>query len=142
MPDAISEYQKWKQQGETLKAQAKQAIETRFRELLVEAVKLSQEYQADFGTILKPPPPVTGFRYKTGSKSAAKKGTADKTAASASEKKTPAPESDPKVLELKKKLAHAKRKLDVVKTSGKSTRAVEDQIYEIEDALRLATAGS
>ena len=50
MADAISEYQKWKQQGENLKMQAKQAIESRFRELLTEAVSLAEEYRADFGT--------------------------------------------------------------------------------------------
>ena len=35
--DPISEYQKWKQQGESLRAQAKQAMEGRFRDLLTEA---------------------------------------------------------------------------------------------------------
>lgn len=56
MPDVISEYQKWKAQGENLKSQAKQAIETRFRELLTEAVTIAEEYRADFGAPLKPPP--------------------------------------------------------------------------------------
>ncbi len=54
MPDVISEYLKWKQQGGNLKAQAKQAIEARFRELLSEAAALAEEYRADFGAQLKP----------------------------------------------------------------------------------------
>jgi hypothetical protein len=40
MSDAITEYQKWKQQGESLRVQAKQAIEARFRDLLAEGFKL------------------------------------------------------------------------------------------------------
>ena len=34
MPDVINEYQKWKQQGEDLRVQAKHAMEIRFRDLL------------------------------------------------------------------------------------------------------------
>ncbi len=62
--DAISEYQKWKQQGESLRAEAKQAMEGRFRDLLVEAAQIAQEYQRDFGVSLKPPATITVFRYK------------------------------------------------------------------------------
>ena len=61
--DAISEYQKWKQQGESLRAQAKQAMESRFRDLLIEAAQIAQEYQRDFGQSLKPPATITTFRY-------------------------------------------------------------------------------
>ena len=73
MADVISDYQKWKQQGENLKAQAKQAMESRFRELLSEAVSIAEEYRADFGTPLKPPSPVTAFRYKAAGRAKAKK---------------------------------------------------------------------
>jgi hypothetical protein len=69
MPDVISEYQKWKQQGEGLRVQAKQAMETRFREILAEAVRIAEEYRADFGAALKPSAPVTAFRYKVSAKS-------------------------------------------------------------------------
>src|SRR5580692_8702929 len=62
--DPISEYQKWKQQGESLRSQAKQAMESRFRELLTDAAGIAQEYQRDFGTSLKPPATITAFRYK------------------------------------------------------------------------------
>src|ERR1019366_5235374 len=55
MPDIINEYQKWKQQGEDLRVQAKHAMEIRFRDLLTEAVHLAEEYRTDFGAVLKPP---------------------------------------------------------------------------------------
>src|SRR3954468_9557168 len=77
MSDVISDYQKWKQQGEDLRVQAKQAMEARFRTLLTEAAHISEEYRADFGAHLKVPATVTAFRYKTGGKvknPAAKKG--------------------------------------------------------------------
>ena len=73
MPDIINEYQKWKQQGEDLRVQAKHAMETRFRDLLTEAVHIAEEYRADFGAVLKPPPAVTAFRYKASAKPKAKK---------------------------------------------------------------------
>jgi hypothetical protein len=67
----ITEYQKWKQQGDDLRVQAKQAMETRYRELLSEAVHIAEEYRADFGAPLKPPSPITAFRYKASAKSKA-----------------------------------------------------------------------
>ena len=65
MSDVISDYQKWKQQGEDLRVQAKQAMEARFRTLLTEAAQISEEYRADFGAQFKPPVQITAFRYKT-----------------------------------------------------------------------------
>ena len=38
MDTVITEYQKWKEQGESLRAKAKLAMETRFREILAEAL--------------------------------------------------------------------------------------------------------
>jgi hypothetical protein len=53
------------------------------------------------------------------------------------------PESDgkkpnPQITGLQKRLATARKKLDDAKAGGTPTRAIEDRIYEIEDALRLA----
>src|SRR5215467_8885709 len=73
MSDVITEYKKWKQQGEDLRVQAKQAMETRYHELLAEAVQIAKEYLADFGEPLKPTSPITAFRYKGSAKSKAKK---------------------------------------------------------------------
>lgn len=131
MDHAISEYQKWKQQGASLRSQAKHAMETRFRDLLVEAAQIAQEYHTDFGVNLKPPVQITAFRYKAAAKGAVKKAAPAAT-----------PKADPKVVELQKKLALANKKLEAVKASGKDTKNLDDKIYEIEDAIRLATDAS
>jgi hypothetical protein len=139
MADVISEYQKWKQQGENLKMQARQAMEARFRELLAEAVSVAEEYRADFGGALKPPSPVTAFRYKAAGRSKAKKAN-PRPMVKTAEAPRPEPKaqkSDPKVIRLQKRLATAKKKLDDAKTAGAPTRPLEDRVYEIEDALRL-----
>ena len=134
MSDVISEYQRWKQQGEGLRAQAKHAMESRFKELLTEAVRISEEYRADFGASLKPPAPVTAFRYKASARPKPKKG------AKAKEEPpvVPPAKADPKTAALQKKIATAKKKLEDAKASGTATRAIEDRIYELEDDLRLA----
>jgi hypothetical protein len=135
MTDIISDYQKWKQQGENLRGQARQAMESRFKELLSEAVQIAEEYRADFGSVLKPPPQVTAFRYKAGAK-----GKAKKPVAKAPSKAAPVeePKPNPKIAGLQKKLATAKKKLEDAKAAGAPTRPIEDRIYEIEDALKLA----
>jgi hypothetical protein len=127
--DPISEYQKWKQQGESLRAQAKQAMETRFRELLLEAAGIAQEYQRDFGALLKPPAGITTFRYKTAAGHKAKK-------AAIPHAKAAAP--DPKVAGLEKRRMQIQKKLEAAKAAGKPTKNLEDKLYEVEDELRLA----
>ena len=137
MENILSEYQKWKQQGEALRSQAKQAMEARFHELLGEAVRLARDYQADFGTALKPPADVTEFRFKAGAGAVRKP--AVKTAPEPLEPPAPAA-PNPKIPGLEKKLATAKAKVDAAKAAGKPTRNLEDKVYEIEDELRLARA--
>ena len=138
MENAISEYQRWKQQGESLRIQAKQAMESRFRELLTEAARISQEYHSDFGTSLKPPPQITAFRFKAAA-GKSQKGSAKGKNAPAKGVAAPAKAStDPKIVALEKRLAQAKGKLETAKSAGKPTRNYEDKIYEIEDELRLA----
>jgi hypothetical protein len=135
MNDVISEYQKWKQQGDDLRLKAKQAMESQFRELLSEAARIADEYRADFGAVLKPPSPVTAFRYKAHAKARSKKGGKPQSAG----KVEAVPEKpNPKIGRLQKRLATGKRKLEEAKAAGKPTRPIEDQIYEIEDELRLA----
>jgi len=134
----LSEYQKWKQQGEALRAQAKQAMESRFHELLAEAAQIARDYQADFGVSLKPPADVTEFRFKAGAG-------AGKSPARAKSGKTPEPAApaapappNPGIPALEKKLAAARAKVDAAKAAGKPSRNLEDKVYEIEDELRLA----
>src|SRR6516162_7353716 len=142
MSDVSTEYKKWKQQGEDLRVHAKQAMEARYHELLAEAVQIAKEYRADFGEPLKPPSPVTSFRYKGSAKSKAKKAAVERpTAKNLREVPQPAPSAakpNAEIVGLQKRLAAEKKKLDNAKASGKPTKAVEDRIYEIEDELRLA----
>jgi hypothetical protein len=140
MPDVISEYQKWKSQGENLKSEAKQAMESRFRELLTEAVAIAEEYRADFGAALKPPPTVTAFRYKAHGKAKSKKAGKQRAekAPEVVRVEPKAQKADPKIAGLQKRLATAKKKLEDAKAAGTPTRSLEDRMYEIEDALRLA----
>lgn len=132
--DPISEYQKWKQQGESLRTQAKQAMENRFRELLVEAAGIAQEYQRDFGASLKPPATITSFRYK---KSAGPKSKKAAKAAPTSKKAPPA-EPDPKIAGLERRRVQIQKKIEEAKGAGKPTKNLEDKLYEVEDELRLA----
>ena len=141
MADVISDYQKWKLQGENLRTQAKQAMETRFRELLTEAVSIAEEYRVDFGGPLKPPPAVTAFRFKASSHAKARakaKKTVKPPAGKAPAVKAPEAKPDPKVAGLQKQLAGAKKKLEDAKAANAPTRKLEDRIYEIEDELRRA----
>jgi hypothetical protein len=148
MADVISEYQRWKEQGENLRTQAKQAMESRFRELLSEAVAIAEEYRADFGAPLKPPAAVTAFRYKASGKPRPKKGAKEagsKPAAKPAAAARPEPAAaaaDPKTAKLQKRLEGARKKLADAKAAGTPTRALEDRVYEIEDALRLANEPS
>ncbi|HEY1492935.1 MAG TPA: hypothetical protein VGF49_00270 [Candidatus Solibacter sp.] len=141
MSDVINEYQKWKQQGEDLRIQAKTAMEARFRDLLSEAVHIAEMYRADFGAALKPPAAVTAFRFKASAKPKAKKvaGKGKPVAAAPVKPEPPVAKPNPKVVGLQKKLATARKKLDDAKTAGTATRVLEDKIYEIEDELRLAS---
>jgi hypothetical protein len=137
MNNVISDYQKWKQQGEDLRVQAKQAMESRFRELLAQAVAIAEEYRSDFGGSLKPPPGVTAFRFKAHAKAKAKKAAKPKAAGKAAPREEPKV-PNPKVKGLQKRLAAAKKKLEDAKAAGTPTRVLEDKVYEIEDELRLA----
>ncbi len=142
MSDVITEYQKWKQQGDDLRVQAKQAMETRYRELLSQAMQIAEEYRADFGAPLKPSSPITAFRYRAPARSKAKKHSTkrsnDKNLRAVAQAAPLAAKPNGKIGGLQKRLATAKKKLDDAKSAGKPTRAFEDRIYEIEDELRLA----
>ncbi len=131
MSDVISEYQKWKEQGDGLRAKAKQAMESRFRELLSDAIAIARDYHADFGVALKPPPSITAFRYRINAKPKPKK--------ASNTLETPAAKPNgPKVAALQRSLGLAKNKLEAAKQAGKPTKNLEDKVYEIEDDLRLA----
>jgi hypothetical protein len=143
MNKIITEYQKWKQQGDELRAQAKQAMESRFRELLVEAVQIAEEYRSDFGAPLKPPPGVTSFRFKASGRPKPKKAQKPSPTAKSPSPPPAAPaKPNPKIAGLQKRLEGAQQKLEQAKANGSPTKNLEDRIYEIEDAIRLSTQAS
>ena len=136
MDNVITEYQKWKKQGEQLRIQAKQAMEARFHDLLAEAAQISQEYHRDFGATLKPPANITAFRFKAAAgrkgKKAAKPVPTSKPVA-----EVPAAAPHPKVSGLYKQRTQLQKKLEVAKAAGKPTKNLDDKLYEVEDELRL-----
>jgi hypothetical protein len=134
MDNVISEYQRWKQQGESLRVQARQAMENRFRDLLVEAAGIAQEYQRDFGKALKPPPSITTFRYK-----AVAGGVKGTKAAGPPKKAVEAKAVNPKIAGLQKQRAQIVKKLEAAKAAGKPTKNLDDKLYEVDDDLRLAS---
>ncbi len=144
MDNVISEYQKWKKQGESLRVQAKQAMENRFRDLLLEAAQIGQEYHRDFGASLKPPATITAFRYKATLKAKAKPVSkkAPVAVSPASSHASNPPASNPKVAGLMRQKAGIQKKLEAAKAAGKQTRNLDDRLYEIEDELRLAGSGA
>jgi hypothetical protein len=137
MDNVITEYQKWKKQGEQLRTQAKQAMEIRFHELLSEAALIAQEYHRDFSATLKPPANITAFRYKAAAGRKGKKA-AKPTASKPAEVVAAAP--SPQVVALQKRRAQIQKKLEVAKAAGKATKNLDDRLYEVEDELRLAEA--
>jgi hypothetical protein len=139
MSDVISDYQRWKLQGENLRAKAKEAMESRFRDLLSEAIRIAEEYRADFGGALKPPPAVSAFRYKAGARKSGKSKATIKAARVDPKAEQSAAKPDPKVARLQKSWETARKKLDAAKAAGAPTKNLEDKVYEIEDDLRLAS---
>ena len=136
MDNVISDYQKWKKQGEQLRIQAKQAMESRFHDLLTEAVEIAHEYHRDFGASLKPPVNITAFRFKAAAGRKGKKAAKPKPSAAAAPEKTAS--ADPKVVALHKQRGQIQKKLEVAKAAGKATKNLDDKLYEVEDELRLA----
>ncbi len=135
MKDVIAEYHHWKAQGEGLRTEAMRAMESRYRELLTEAIQIAEEYRADFGVALKLPAGVAAFEFKAGGTKKAKP-TAPVVLTLAPPAAPPVP--NPKLGPLERRLAAARKKLDGAKTAGSPTKNLEDKIYEIEDEIRLA----
>jgi hypothetical protein len=88
-------------------------MESHFRELLAEAIKVAEEYRSDFGASLKLPRAVTSFRYKSSGKPRPKKN--QKPAVAAKGASTPPKaiaKTNPKTTGLQKQLATAQKKLE------------------------------
>ena len=138
MDNVITEYQKWKEQGESLRAKAKLAMESRFRDILTEAVEIAHLYRQDFGAALKPPTAVTSFKFKTNAKPKSKKSAAKPVKASAPAPKAEAKADNPQLNAMRKRLEQTKKKLEAARAAGQNTKNLDDKIYELEDTIRLA----
>ena len=138
MDNVISEYQKWKDQGESLRAKAKLAMESRFRDILTEAVEIAQVYRQDFGAALKPPPVVTAFKYKASAKTKSKKPVKTVKVEKPAVAKPEIKAADPRLAAMRKRLEQIGKKLDAARAAGQTTKNLEDKIYELEDTIRLA----
>ena len=137
MKDVIAEYHHWKAQGEGLRTEAMRAMESRYRELLTEAIQIAEEYRVDFGVALKLPAGVAAFEFKAGG---AKKARPIAPVALALPLPVAPPPSapNPKLGPLEKRLAGARKKFETAKAAGSPTKNLEDKIYEVEDEIRLA----
>ena len=141
MDTVITEYQKWKEQGESLRAKAKLAMESRFRDILAEAVEIALLYRQDFGAALKPPASVTSFKFKTNVKAKSKKPVKAANApapAPKAEKPATTRADNPHLAAMRKKLELTNKKLDAARVAGQNTKNLEDKIYELEDTISLA----
>ncbi len=135
MKDVIAEYHHWKAQGEGLRTEAMRAMESRYRELLTEAIQIAEEYRADFGVALKLPAGVAAFEFKAGG---AKKAKPPAPVAVAAAPPPPPSAPNPKLGPLERRLAGARKKFEAAKAVGSPTKNLEDKIYEVEDEIRLA----
>jgi hypothetical protein len=139
MDNVITEYQKWKEQGESLRAKAKLAMESRFRDILTEAVEIAHLYRQDFGAPLKPPAIVTAFKFKTNVKPKAKQPSSKPAKTSAAKLEKPEAKADnPQLTAMRKRLDVTKKKLEAARAAGQNTKNLDDKIYELEDTIRLA----
>ena len=110
-------------------------MESRFRELLTEAVKVAEEYHADFRATLKPPVVVTAFRYKSGK--AKKPAPLSKQAARVAVAAPPPAKRTRRSPRFRNSRRRGRSWMRPRRRANRR-RDLDDRIYEIEDALRLA----
>ena len=128
MTTTLDQYRQAKTDYLKLRNQAKKELISRFNELASELFELQKELLEDFGEkIAIPSKPKKSRRTKPASKP------------EPAQKSQAAPPS-PQVVSLQKQLERQRKKLAETQAAGKSAKALEDRIYELEDAIRLAQA--
>jgi hypothetical protein len=126
--NAIDQYRQAKSEYLRLRNQAKKELIARFHQAANEMFEIQRELLEDFGEKVVIP-------------SKARKGRARKPTKSPERKAVepmPAPAVSRQVAALQAQLQRARKKLTNLQAGGKPTKAAEDRIYELEDALRLA----
>jgi len=126
MTTALDQYRQAKNDYLKLRNQAKKELVARFNELASELFHVQRELLEDFGEKVSIP-------------SKAKKTRAAKPAKQAPSKPQP-PAAPPSAaaIALQKQIEKQKKKVAETQAAGKPVKAVEDRLYELEDALRLA----
>lgn len=127
MATTLDQYREAKNNYLKLRNQAKKELLARFHEVAAELAQLQRELLEDFGEKVAMPKGGKG-------KKPAKKVSAPPVAAAAP---VPPPPASPKVLALQKQIAAQRKKLAGAQAAGKSTKTIDDRIYELEDALNL-----
>jgi hypothetical protein len=128
--NAIEQYRQAKNDYLRLRNQAKKELIARFHQAANELFQIQRELLEDFGEKISIP-------------TKARKTRPNKTAKTPERKTaTPAPSAptaiSPQLASLQQQLQKARKKLGEVQAAGKPTKAMEDRIYELEDAIRLA----
>jgi small-conductance mechanosensitive channel len=122
---ALEQYRQAKNDYLKLRNQAKKELMSRFQDLAAELFQVQRELLEDFGEKVAIP-----SKPKKARPSAKKK--------SAAPQPAPAAASSPQLDALRKKLEVQHKRLNEAKAGNKPTKVIEDRIYEIEDAIRLA----
>ena len=128
MSTTLDQYRDAKNSYLKLKNQAKKELLARFHELSNELVQVQRELLEDFGEKVAMPSGKGAKRAKP-----TKKTSTPAEAAEPQAPKTPSPE----VLALAKQIEKQKAKIEQAKAGGKTTKLLEDRLYELEDAHRL-----
>ncbi len=126
MPTTLDQYREAKSSYLKLKNQAKKELIARFNELASEMLQIQRELLEDFGEKIQMP-------------SKPKKAKHAKPVAAPAPVSTPSPAAppSPKTIVIQKQMEAQKKKLAAAQAAGKPTKAIEDRMYELEDALRL-----
>ncbi len=133
--NAIEQYRQAKSDYLRLRNQAKKELIARFHQAANELFQIQRELLEDFGEKIAIPSKAKKSRPVKASKASERKSTAP-----AAPPTAPPPPPSPQVTALQSQLQKARKKLSDTQTAGKPTKAAEDRIYELEDAIRLAQA--
>jgi hypothetical protein len=136
--NAIEQYRQAKSDYLRLRNQAKKELIARFHQAANELFQIQRELLEDFGEKIAIPSKAKKSRPVKGVKAPERKTT---TAQTAKSPQTAGPAViSPQVASLQQQLQKARKKLTDTQAAGKPTKAAEDRIYELEDAIRLAQA--
>lgn len=129
--NAIEQYRQAKNEYLRLRNQAKKELIARFHQAANELFQIQRELLEDFGEKIAIPSKPRKTRPSKNVKAPERK-----------DAKTRAPSASqavsPQLTAQQQQLQKARKKLAELQTAGKPTKATEDRIYELEDAIRLA----